>query len=91
MVFYMGQNRRGHFYKPSEIGQEDGQSEVTIEKKDLECFFCKEAGEEPDGEITVFLGRPLCPYHRKCAEEGFNEGMAEQSQEIQDKFHEMSN
>ena len=30
MVFHMGQNRKGRYYPPSEIGREDGESEVTI-------------------------------------------------------------
>ena len=63
-----------------------------MEKKNtLECFYCKEFGEEPNGEIVEFLGKPMCPYHKGKAEEGFNQGMSEESQEIQDIYRSMMN
>ena len=66
-------------YIPPDMVVEDG------------CFFCKEAGEEPEGEITMYLGLSMCQYHRKRAEAGFEQGMSEQTQEIQDAYREMTN
>ena len=62
-----------------------------MKSKKLECFFCKEAGEEPDGEVVEFLGLPMCPFHKGKAAEGFEQGMSEESQEIQDAYHSMTN
>ncbi len=40
MVFYLGQNGRSEYYSHSDIGREDGQSEVTIRKKVVTCNKC---------------------------------------------------
>lgn len=64
---------------------------LTHEREKPECFFCKEAGEEPNGEVTEFLGLPMCPYHRGRAAEGFEQGMSEQPQHIRDAYRSMSN
>ena len=72
MVMYVGQNGKGHYYPPSEIGCEDGQSEVTVQKRDHEFEHvmlgerqgrkCKLCGYE---ELTLFFGKtPPCPGKR---------------------------
>ncbi len=43
MVFYHGQNGETEFYRASQIGQEDGQSNVTTA---IECRVCKGKGKQ---------------------------------------------
>ncbi len=40
MVFYRGQNGQAEYYSPSDIGREDGQSEVTLQKTVARCNKC---------------------------------------------------
>ncbi len=49
MVFYAGQNRKTEFYQLSEIGREDGQSEVTVRSPRFDTFRMKYA---EDGGIN---------------------------------------
>ncbi|MBA7465840.1 hypothetical protein ES707_01012 [subsurface metagenome] len=40
MVFYRGQNGQPQYYFPSDIGREDGQSEVTLQQMVARCNKC---------------------------------------------------
>ena len=40
MIGYLGQNGRSELYSRSDIGREDGQSEVTIQKLVVKCNRC---------------------------------------------------
>ena len=40
MIGYLGQNGRSELYSLSDIGREDGQSEVTIQKLVAKCNKC---------------------------------------------------
>lgn len=45
MVFYSGQDRKTRYYSQSQIGQDDGQSEVELTRR-TEKVVCNECGAE---------------------------------------------
>ncbi len=61
MVMYFGQNGKSEYYPPSDIGRDDGQSEVTMRNDEylscLECWYytpegCSKSGV-PAGETCL--------------------------------------
>ncbi len=54
MVFYSGQDRETRFYGPSQIGQDDGQSEVKITRL-VEKAVCSACGAEYTDQESINL------------------------------------
>ncbi len=54
MIFYLGQDREPKFYKTSQIGQEDGQSEVEVTHY-TEKVVCDECGAEYTDQKSIDL------------------------------------
>jgi len=52
-----------------------------------QCYFCKEDGIVSTEGVTKYLGRYLCPEHKQSAKEGFEEGMDEQPEFIQNLYN----
>ncbi len=52
MVLYSGQNKETRFYKPSQIGQDDGQSEVEFTRC-TEKVVCNRCGAEYADQNSV--------------------------------------
>ena len=58
MVLYSGQNRGTRYYTSSQIGQDDGQSEVVVRKvKDLEKVVCNVCGATYTDELSVEMAK----------------------------------
>ena len=54
MVYYVGQNGHSEFHPASEIGQEDGMSEVTITRT---VAICNKCGATYDDSESIDMAR----------------------------------
>ena len=64
MVFYHGQGGRSEFYRPTDIGREDGQSIVEIKQVKAVCNQCK--AEYTDLESIELARRWVADGYAPC-------------------------
>lgn len=64
MVFYHGQDGRSEFYRPTDIGREDGQSIVEVKQVKAVCNQCK--AEYTDLESIELARRWVADGYAPC-------------------------